>query len=118
MSDVLVQYLDPTGFPVVTVETGPAIAASSTATYSLASVWSGASAWSNNVVNAMLPPVYMQPTWQLVITPQGTIDATAVTQIRYYRERFITGPGGYEIGRTLDEDQLADSYRIVADTLA
>lgn len=118
VTDVQVFYLDETGANVVLIETGPAIDANTSAAYSLFSAWSGASSWSNSVVNAALPPMYLQPTWTLGIQVDGTFSEGQITSVRYYRERFITGPGGYEIGRTLDEDQLADSYRIVADTLA
>jgi len=118
VSDVVVQYVDATGAAVVTIETGPAIDANSSALYSLAASYTGAPSWSNNIVNAMLPPVFLQPTWQLLITPAGTFAEGAITAVRYYREKFITGAGGYTPGLTVDEDDLAAQYQIVADTLA
>lgn len=118
ISDVTLQYLDYDGIAIASIDTGPALAATTSATYSFLSDWSGASAWSNNIVNAMLPPLFLQGGYQIKATVAGTFTEGQITQVRWMRERFITGPGGYEIGRTLQESQLANGYQIVADELA
>lgn len=50
-----------------------------------------------------LPSFFMQPTWTMTFALNSDSEEDAVTGIRYYRERFITGPGGYEIGVQRDE---------------
>lgn len=118
VTDVLVQYLDGSGSVVALVETGPALDASTSADYSLFASWTAASAWSNDVVNAALPPILMQPTWSLVVQPIGTWTEGVISQIRLYRERFITGPGGYEIGVQQDQDSLGEQLHRIADRLS
>lgn len=105
VSDVTVTYLDGSGTAVVTVETGPAIAATTSARYSLYREYSGASSWSNNIVSAALPGLFLQPTWSIVVQPVGTWTEGQITDIRYYRERFQTGPGGYGQGTVVDVEE-------------
>lgn len=48
------------------------------------------------------PAFFLQPEWTLNVTV-GTIDTTdAIVNIRYNRERFVTGPGGYQQGTVTD----------------
>lgn len=102
VSDVTVTIKDGLGGIVAVVETGPAISASTSASYSLFNSWSGASAWSNGIVNATLPDLFLQPTWTVVVQPIGTWTEGQITAIRYYVERFQTGPGGYLQGDVED----------------
>lgn len=118
ISDVRLEYLDYDGIVFASIDTGPALAASTSATYSFLSDWQGSSAWSNNIVNAMLPPLFLQGGYVIKATPAGTFSEGQITAVQWMRERFITGPGGYEIGRTVQESQLANGYQIVADELA
>lgn len=64
------------------------------------------------------PDFFLIPTWTVNISVDGIVAADTITNIRWYRERFITGAGGYEVGRTFQESQLASGYQIVADELA
>lgn len=118
VSDVTVTYLDGSGVAVVKVETGPAIAATTSATYSLAASYTGAPSWSNNIVNAMLPPLLLQPSWSIVVQPIGTWTEGTISNIRFYREKFVTGPGGYEIGVQQDEPSSENLLQMLADRLA
>lgn len=118
VSDVTLEYRDYDGIPFAVIDSGPALAASTAATYSFLSDWQGASAWSNDIVNAMLPPLFLQGGYQIVVTAVGTFAEGQFTQAQWMRERFITGAGGYEVGRTFQESQLASGYQIVADELA
>lgn len=118
ITDLTLQYLDYDGVALASIDTGPALAATTSATYSFLSDWQGASAWSGGIVNAMLPPLFLQGGYSIVVTPAGTFTEGQITAVRWMRERFITGPGGYEIGRTYPESQLAAGYQIVADELA
>jgi hypothetical protein len=98
VTDVQLSYLDDTGLPVATLTTGAAIDASTAAVYSFVWNWQGAAAWSSDVLTASLPQLLLQPSWSIAVAPVGGWTEGQITQIRYYRERFITGPGGYEIG--------------------
>ena len=118
VADVQVLYLDYNGIPVVTVETGPALAANTAAYYSLFSSWTGASAWSNNTVNAALPPILLQPSWTLQVVVNGGWSEGSMSAVRFYRERFVTGPGGYEIGVQQDEPSSENLLQMLSDRLA
>lgn len=118
VTDVQLAYLDDTGNPVAVVDTGAAIDASSSVLYSFLWNWSGAAAWSNDTVNAALPPLLLQPMWTIEILVTGGWSEGAITGIRFYRERFITGPGGYEIGVQWDEDAEAARTQQITDRLS
>lgn len=118
ISDVTVKYLDYDGVAIAALDTGPALSASTAATYSLLADWQGASAWSNSIVNAMLPPLFLQGGYSIVVAPVGTFTEGQITNVRYYRERFITGAGGYEVGTTIQENADVSRYRQFSDQLA
>ena len=118
VTDVQVAYNDADGFPIVTVETGPAIDASSGAGYTFAASQTSPAYWSNSLVNAPLPPILLQPTWSVAVVVIGTWTEGVMSQIRFYRERFITGPGGYEIGVQQDEQSNEQLLQKLADRLA
>lgn len=118
LTDLTLQYLDYDGVAFVSIDTGPALAAGTSATYSFLGSWLGASAWSGSIVNAMLPPVFLQGGYRIVATPVGTNAASTITAVRWMRERFITGPGGYEIGTTYFESDALHRSQVFADELA
>lgn len=118
VADVQVAVVDDTDTPVAIVDTGAAVAADTTALYTFLWNWSGAAAWSNDTVNAALPQILIQPTWSLQVVVLGGWTEGQITTIRYYRERFITGPGGYEIGVQWDEDAEAARTQQIVDRLS
>lgn len=118
VTDVQIAYLDDTGIPVAAITTGAAITAASTAQYTFLWNWQQASEWSSDVLVAGLPPLLLQPQWSIVVTPLGGWTEGAITGIRFYRERFITGPGGYEIGVQWDEDAEAARTQQIVDRLS
>lgn len=118
VTDVQVQYLDADGIPIGIVETGPALDASTSAQYSFFASQTAPAFWSNDVVNAPLPPLLLQPTWQVAVSVLGDWSEGQMTAIRFYRERFITGPGGYEIGVQQDEQSNEQLLQKLADRLA
>lgn len=118
ITDMQLQYLDYDGVPFVSVTVGTGVTAGTTATFCFLAAWSGSAAWSASTANASLPPAFLQGGYRIVVTPIGGNAASTITLVRWMRERFITGPGGYEIGRTLDANQLAPSLQILADELA
>ena len=118
VTDVQLSYLDGSGSPVATLTTGAAIDADSTAVYSFLWNWQVASSWSAGVLNAALPPLLLQPMWSIVVQPVGGWTEGVISDIRYYRERFITGPGGYEIGVQQDEDSTENLLQRLADRLS
>lgn len=118
ISDVTLQYLDYDGVAIVSLDTNVGVAAGTSGTYSFLSDWTSPSAWSNNIVNALLPPLFLQGGYSIVVTPAGTFTEGQITNVRWYRERFITGPGGYEIGQTFDESKLTPSLQILRDELS
>ena len=118
VTDVVLSYVDDTLAPVAQLATGATIDAGTSAAYSFLWNWSGASSWSSAVLNASLPPLLLQPQWQIQVNLIGGWTEGAVTNIRYDRERFITGPGGYEIGVQWDEDAEAERTQQYIDRLA
>ena len=69
----------------------------------------------------LLSPLYaalLQPQWTAVVTIGAKQVGDQVSNIRVYRERFITGPGGFEIGQTLQETPLVHQGQVLADELA
>lgn len=118
ISDVNIQYLDYDGVAFMSADTGPALTAGTSATYSFLSDWTGASAWSGNIVNASLPPLFLQGGYSIVVTPTGTFTLGQITAVRWMRERFITGPQGYEIGYQDDEGRRENLLQLLADHLA
>lgn len=118
VTDVQVLYTDGNGIPIVTVETGPALDASTSAAYSFLASQTAPAFWSNDVVNAPLPPILLQPTWNLTVSVVGGWTEGQFTDVRFYRERFITGPGGYEIGVQQDEQSNEQLLQKLADRLA
>lgn len=118
VTDVQVVYLDWNGIPIVTVETGPALDANSNANYSFLASQTSPAFWSNGVVNAPLPPLLLQPTWSVAVQVEGGWTEGAITGLRFYRERFITGPGGYEIGVQQEEMSNENLLQQLADRLA
>lgn len=118
VTDVVLSYVDDTLSPVAQLATGAAIDAGTSASYSFLWNWSGAASWSSAVLNASLPPLLLQPQWQIQVNMIGGWTEGAITDIRYYREKFITGPGGYEIGVQQYEDTPAGALQQLADRLA
>lgn len=118
VTDVVLSYVDDTLSPVAQLATGAAIEAGTTAEYSFLWNWQGAAAWSSSVLNATLPELILQPQWQIQVNMIGGWTEGAITDIRYYREKFITGPGGYEIGVQQDQGAVAEQLHQLADRLA
>ena len=118
VTDVVLSVVDYTLSPVAQVATGAAIDAGTSAEYSFLWDWQGAASWSSSVLNAKLPQVIMQPQWQLQVNIIGGWTEGAITDIRFYRERYITGPGGYEIGVQQDEPSNEQLLQQMADRLA
>lgn len=118
ITDMQLQYLDYDGVPFVAVTCGTGVVAGSTGTFSFLSDWQGSSAFSASVCNASLPPLFLQGGYTIKVTPIGTNAASTITQVRWMRERFITGPGGYEIGTTYYEDPTLHRTQVFADELA
>ena len=118
ITDVSLAYLDATGANVATVDTGPGLTADGFAVYSFLWNWQGASSWSSAVLNATLPQLILQPQWQLQVNLIGGWTEGAITDIRFYREKFITGPGGYEIGVQQDEPSNEQLLQQLADRLS
>jgi len=118
LGDVQVAYYDSNAVPIVTVETGPAVDPNSSATYSFLASWTGAAAWSNGTVNAALPPILLQPSWSVQVVTKGGWSEGAISGVRFYRERFVTGPGGYEIGVQQDEPSSENLLQMLADRLS
>lgn len=113
------QVLDGSGAPVANVPT-PTIASLSTDTpYTFLPGVSVASASNGVGVLAQLPPLFMQPTWSLQFLILNGDPGDQLTLGRYYRERFITGPGGYEIGVQQDvTDPNEELLRKLTDLLS
>ena len=49
-------------------------------------------------INGLLPELFLQPGWSVVIGVTGVQAADQLSGIVLYRERFPTGPEGYEYG--------------------
>ena len=118
VTDVVLSVVDYTLSPVAQVATGAAIDAGTSAEYSFLWNWQGASSWSSAVLNATLPQLILQPQWQLQVNLIGGWTEGAITDIRFYREKFITGPGGYEIGVQQDEQSNEQLLQLLADRLS
>ena len=118
VTDVQLVIADGSGVSVLVVETGPALDASTSATYSFSASFFGLTSWSNDVVNAALPSILMQPSWSLTVNPVGGWTEGNFASVRFYRERFVTGPGGYEIGVQQDEPSSENLLQMLADRLA
>ena len=118
VTDVVLSVVDGTLAPVAQLATGAAIDASTSAEYSFLWNWQGAASWSSAVLNATLPQLLLQPQWQIQVNLIGGWTEGAITDIRYYREKYITGPGGYEIGVQQDEPSTENLLQQLADRLA
>lgn len=92
VSSVTVKYLDQDGVIIAEIDLNASPDPSTALQYSLLPTWNGARTNSNGIVSAHLPAFFMQPTWRIVVTVSGTFTEGALTNIRYYRERFLTGP--------------------------
>lgn len=69
----------------------------------------------------LLSPLYaalLQPQWTAVVTIANKHAADQVSAIRVYRERFITGPDGFDIGVTEVESPDVQRLAVLADELA
>ena len=118
VTDVQLSVLDGSGIPVATLTTGAAVDASTSAVYSFLWNWQGAASWSSDVLNATLPQLLLQPQWSIVVAPLGGWTEGNFSNVRYYREKYITGPGGYEIGVQSDEPSTENLLQQLADRLA
>lgn len=56
----------------------------------------------NKVVTSPAPRLFLQPMYSLVVSIGAVQVGDQVSRIRFYRERFVTGPQGYEQGRVAD----------------
>lgn len=65
-----------------------------------------------------LPHFLLQPQWTATVTIAGKHSGDQVSNIRVYRERYITGPGGFGIGDTEDESSSRHALQVLADELA
>lgn len=67
---------------------------------------------------APLPVMFLQPTWIVNVVIDGADAGDEIVNIRYYRERFITGPGGYEIGVQQNETPAEHAIQMLVAALA
>lgn len=72
----------------------------------------------NGVFLSPLFQCFLQPQWSLAVTIGAVDAADQVSNIRWNRERFTTGPGGYSIGTTYVEDEAMHRLQVRADELA
>lgn len=75
----------------------------------------------SRVAGVFLSPLFQQfirPQWQLVVGITTVQVGDQVSNVRWNRDRFITGPGGYEIGTTFEETDPLHRGQVFADELA
>lgn len=73
------------------------------------------------VGTAFVSPLFQQflrPQWSLVVGIASVQATDQVSRIRWNCDQFITGPGGYEIGYTYEEDPTRHRTQVFADELA
>jgi hypothetical protein len=56
------------------------------------------------VITSPAPSFFLQPGWSLVVAVGAMDAADQISNIRWYPERFVTGPQGYRQG-AVDEDE-------------
>lgn len=61
---------------------------------------------------------FLRPQWALVVGITNVQVGDQISRVRWNRDRFITGPGGYEIGTTFQEDETLHRTQVFADELA
>lgn len=72
----------------------------------------------NGVFLSPLFQCFLQPAWSLAVTIGAVQVGDQVSNIRWNRERFITGPGGYSIGTTYYETDDEHRLQVLANELA
>lgn len=96
-------------FPAASVQ-----AASLTYQYTFAPQLSSFNTVVGLAVTSPGPAWFLQPQWSLVVTIGAVQVGDQVSNIRYNRERFTTGPGGYQQGTVTDaEDRELALARLV-----
>lgn len=109
---------DGDGVPLASIPTAAVQAASLTRDYYFLPNVNAASGPVDGVFLSPLPIFFLQPTWTLVVSIASVQATDQVSLIRWNRDRFITGPGGYEIGTTYVEDADMGRLQVFADELA
>lgn len=95
---------------------GPGQSATGQFTFAPDTAAAGLSA--NGYFIGLFPEFFLIPTWTVNITVANIASGDQISNIRWYRERFITGHGGYEIGTTFYESDDQHRFQVRADELA
>jgi hypothetical protein len=104
------------GDVLATVPPAAATTASKTAQYTYLDGYSATTGATDGPFLNVMPGVWLQPDFKIVVTITNVDAADQISAIRVYAERFVTGPQGYLLGVVeVDDDRLND--RIVFDAV-
>lgn len=115
---VTLSFKDPSGAVLASISPASVQAASLAYDYTFLPTITSAQTVLSLGLLSPLPHFLLQPQWTAVVTIGSKQVGDQVTNIRVYRERYITGPGGFGIGDTEDEDSARHALQVLADELA
>lgn len=105
---------DGDGVALATVPANAALTASKTGQYTFLQNFSGSLGATDGPFLSVAPLILLQQTWTLTVGIGGVDTADQVSNIRLTMERFVTGPEGYPMGVTEEDDGLDTLTRIAA----
>lgn len=115
---VLLSVLDGNGNTVLSIPAAAVQTASLTRTYSYLANMSNCIGPIGGAYLSPAPALFLQPAQSLVVTIGAVDAADQISAIVFNRERFDTGPAGYEMGATATLDDRRELLMRLADVLA
>lgn len=91
------------GVAVATMTTGAAITASKTGQVSFLGQFSSTAGPTDGPLVTNFPQVWLQPDYSVVVTVLGVQIGDQISNIEWYRQRFVTGDEGYLLGVVEDD---------------
>lgn len=101
---------DGAGVALATITANAALTASKTGLFTFLGTQTSSQGATDGPFTAPFPQVWLQPTYSIVVAFTNAQAGDQVSNVRWYRQRFVTGPQGYMLGVVDENDPYFEMW--------